>query len=123
VPNAPTTPDVAVEVTLKKTLTKFNVASNTEVLEADESTSIGRLLATGLRGFFKTPQGWGAIVDEQERKYAVNIKNSGGAKKSLQSALDELVVKDILDRKIQEKQWAYFETPHFAERVKPFQET
>ena len=122
IPGSPgTSQEIQVEATLHRTLIKFNVATNKEVLDADESTPIGRLLATGLRGFFKQPQGWGAIIDEQERKYAVNIKNSGGAKKSLQTALEELVSKDILDRKVQEKQWVYFETPHFTERVQPLQ--
>jgi hypothetical protein len=113
--------EVHVEATLHRTLTKFNVATNTEVLNGDESTPIGRLLASGLRGFFTEPKRFGDIMNELERKYSI-AKSSGGNRQSVQSGLEELVAKDVLDRKLDNNQWVYFATEHFNERVRPFQE-
>jgi hypothetical protein len=113
---------VSVEATLKRTLTKFNVNLNTEILEADESTNTGKLLATGLRGFFSTKRPFGQVMDELFRKYGTN-SDSGGSKDSVRESLAELVAKDILDRDGDAKHgWNYFATPHFTERVRPFQE-
>jgi hypothetical protein len=108
---------IPVEATLRRTLTSFEVATNKEILDADESSPIGRLLASGLRGFFKQPQGFGAIMSELERRYAIS-RTSGGTRQAAQSALDELVIKGILDRTMRENQWVYFESPEFSERVK-----
>ena len=108
---------IPVEATLRRTLTKFDIITNTEKLDADESTMTGRILATGLRGFFKYHRRLGEIMEELVRKYSVN-KDSGGSKQSVKSSLEELVAKDILDRITEENQWAYFESPEFRERVR-----
>lgn len=113
-------PTIPVEATLHRTLTKFNMATNTEVLDADESAPIGRILARGLAGFFDQPRTFGMIMSEMERKYSISV-TSGGNRKSAQSALDELVGKDILDRKSEGNQWTYFATQHFKEPVRPLQ--
>ena len=111
---------IPVEATLRRTLTKFNVATNTEVLDADESTPIGRILASGLRGFFREEQGISAIAGEILRKYSI-AANSGGNKTVYQKALEELVAKDILDRRDNNGAWLYRATEHFNERVRPLQ--
>lgn len=108
---------IPVEATLHRTLTSFNVALNKEVLDADESTPLGRILARGSAGFFSEPKTFGAIMSEMERKYSISI-TSGGNRKSAQSALDELVAKDILDRKSENNQYVYFASEHFKERVR-----
>jgi hypothetical protein len=92
------------------------VLVNKEVLDADESTHIGKLLARGLAGFFTQGKGFGGIMAELERKYSVP-KTSGGSRQAVQSALEELVAKGILDRQTESNQWIYMATPEFAERV------
>jgi hypothetical protein len=115
--------EVKVEATLHRTLTKFDVTTSVEVLDADDSTPIGRLLATGLRGFFSTPRTFGEVMAELFRKYSTN-PDSGGSKDSVRESLAQLVAKDILDRDGDAKHgWNYFATPRFAERVRPLQET
>lgn len=113
--------EVQVKAKLRRTLTEFNVATSTEVLDADESTPIGRLLASGLRGFFQTEQDIDAISAEIQRKYSITA-NSGGNKAVYQKALEKLVAKDILDRRDNNGAWVYKATGHFTERVRPFQE-
>jgi hypothetical protein len=117
-PTALPTDTIPVEVTLRRTLTDFKVSTNKEVLDVDETTPIGKLVARGADGFFKEPQGFGAVMSELERRYAVS-RTSGGTRQAVQSALEELVIKGLLDRQMQENQWAYLATPEFAERVKP----
>jgi DNA helicase HerA-like ATPase len=115
----PTVPsaEIPVEATLRRTLTSFTVHLNAETLEADESTATGKILARGLEGFFAEPRRFGDIMNELERKYSVS-PTSGGSRKAAQSGLDELVAKDILDRKSENNQWVYCATEHFAERVR-----
>ena len=110
-------PMISVEATLRRTLTKFDVITSKEVLDADEGTVTGKLLATGLRGFFSEGRGFGAIMGELERKYSVN-RTSGGSRDSVREGLEELVAKDILDRHPENNQWVYSATEHFAERVR-----
>lgn len=114
-PAAATT--IPVEATLRRTLTKFTVATNTEILDVDESTVTGKLLATGLRGFFSEGRGFGAIMNELERKYSMN-RTSGGSRDAVRQSLEEVVAKDILDRRSENNQWVYSATEHFAERVR-----
>ena len=111
------TREVPVSVTLRRVVTDVNVAINKEVLDADESTWLGKLLARGIEGFFQEPEGFGAIMNELERKYAAS-KTSGGTRQAVQSALEDLVSKGILDRRSENNQWAYFATSEFTERVK-----
>jgi len=110
-------PEIAVEATLRRTLTKFTVATNTEILDVDESTVTGKLLATGLRGFFSEGRGFGAIMNELERKYSMS-RTSGGSRDATRQSLEELVAKDILDRRSENNQWIYTATDHFNERVR-----
>jgi len=113
-PEAPTVP---VEVKFKRVVTDVTVAINKEVLEADESTHLGKLLARGLDGFFDQPKAFGAIMGELERKYSIS-RTSGGSRQAVQSALEELVAKGILDRRQEQNQWMYFCSDSFKERVK-----
>jgi hypothetical protein len=115
----PTTPstEIPVEATLHRTLTKFNVTTNTEILDVDENTVTGKLLATGLRGFFSEGRGFGAIMNELERKYSMS-RTSGGSRDATRQSLEELVAKDILDRRSENNQWVYSATEHFNERVR-----
>jgi len=108
---------VPVDITLRRVLSEFKVATNHEKVDVDETTPIGRLLARGLDGVFKQPQGFGAIMSELERRYALS-RTSGGTRQAAQSALDELVIKGILDRTMRENQWVYFESSEFRDRVK-----
>jgi hypothetical protein len=108
---------IPVEATLRRTLTKFTVATNTEILDIDESTVTGKLLATGLRGFFSEGRGFGAIMNELERKYSMS-RTSGGSRDATRQSLEELVAKDILDRRSENNQWIYTATDHFNERVR-----
>jgi hypothetical protein len=108
---------IPVEATLRRTLTKFNVATNTEILDVDENTVTGKLLATGLRGFFSEGRGFGAIMNELERKYSMS-RTSGGSRDAVRQSLEELVTKDILDRRSENNQWVYSATEHFNERVR-----
>jgi DNA-binding transcriptional ArsR family regulator len=108
---------VPVEVRLKRVVTDVNVITSKEVLEADETTPMGKILARGLDGFFDQPKTFGNIMKELERKYAVS-PTSGGSKQAVMKALEELVSKGILDRREEGKQWVYFSTPEFRERVR-----
>jgi len=110
-------PEIPVEATLRRTLTKFTVATNTEILDIDENTVTGKLLATGLRGFFSEGRGFGAIMNELERKYSMT-RTSGGSRDATRQSLEELVAKDILDRRSENNQWIYTATDHFNERVR-----
>jgi hypothetical protein len=110
-------PEIPVEVTLRRTLTKFTVATNTEILDVDENTVAGKLLATGLRGFFSEGRGFGTIMNELERKYSMS-RTSGGSREAVRQSLEELVAKDVLDRRSENNQWIYSATPEFSERVK-----
>ena len=106
-----------VDVTLKRTLGEFNVSVNREVLDVDEDTWIGKLLARGLAGFFSEEQGFGAIMSELERVYSAS-RTSGGTRDAVQKALEELCAKGILDRQQKANQWMYMATAEFKERVK-----
>jgi len=106
-----------VDVTLKRTLGEFNVSISKEVLEADESSWIGKLLARGLAGFFSEEQGFGAIMGELERVYSAS-RTSGGTRDAVQKALEELCAKGILDRQQKANQWMYRASESFKERVK-----
>jgi predicted nuclease with TOPRIM domain len=108
---------VPVEVRLKRVVTDVNVITSKEVLEADETTPMGKILARGLDGFFDQPKTFGNIMKELERKYAVS-PTSGGSKQAVMKALEELVSKGILDRREEGKQWVYFSTPEFRKRVR-----
>jgi len=104
-------------VNLKRTLSEFSVSTSKEVLEVDESTWIGRLLARGLAGFFSEEQGFGAIMSELERVYSAS-RTSGGTRDAVQKALEELCTKGILERQQKANQWMYRMTEQFKERVK-----
>jgi len=106
-----------VDVTLKRTLGEFNVSINKEVLEVDESSWIGKLLARGLAGFFQEEQGFGAIMNELERVYSAS-RTSGGTRDAVQKALEELCAKGILERESKANQWMYRASEEFKERVK-----
>jgi len=107
---------IPVEVTLRRTLTEFNVAINKEVLEVDESSWEGKILAEAVQGFFNEPKGIGKIVAELVRRY--NVGDSGGNRTTVNERLVMLVSKGILDRKQEAGQWVYFATPELAERVR-----
>jgi hypothetical protein len=109
-------PAVAVEATLRRTLTKFDVIANTEKFDVDESTWEGKILARGLDGFFHDTKGIGKIMAELVRRY--NVGDSGGNRSTVNDRLAMLVSKGILDRKQETGQWVYFESPEFRERVK-----
>ena len=114
--------EIAVDATLHRTLTSFNVTTNTEVLDADESTVRGKLLATGLRGFFQERRKFADVMGELNRKYSINL-TSGGSRDSVRSELEVLVAKDILDRQGDAAHgWEYIATSRFTERVRPYQE-
>jgi len=106
-----------VDVTLKRTLGEFNVSVSREVLEVDESSWIGKLLARGLAGFFQEEQGFGAIMGELERVYSAS-RTSGGTRDAVQKALEELCAKGILERESKANQWMYRASESFKERVR-----
>jgi len=110
-------PGIPVDVTLKRTLGEFNVSVSKEVLEVDESSWIGKLLARGVAGFFSEEQGFGAIMSELERVYSAS-RTSGGTRDAVQKALEELCAKGILERESKANQWMYKATEEFKERVK-----
>jgi len=105
-----------VDITLKRTLSEFNVSVNKEKFEVDESSWEGKLLARGLEGFFDEPKGIGKIVQELVRRY--NVGDSGGNRTTVNDRLAMLVDKGILDRRQESGQWVYFATEEFKERVK-----
>ena len=109
-------PGIPVDVTLKRTLSEFNVSVNKEKFEVDESTWEGKLLARGLEGFFDEPKGIGKIMQELVRRY--DVGDSGGNRTTVNDRLGMLVSKGILDRKQESGQWVYFATEEFKERVK-----
>jgi len=108
---------ISVDVTLKRTLSQFNVSVNREVLEVDEDTWIGKLLARGVAGFFSEEQGFGAIMGELERVYSAS-RTSGGTRDAVQKALEDLCAKGILERQQKANQWMYSASPEFKGRVK-----
>jgi predicted nuclease with TOPRIM domain len=114
---APPEQVVPVEVRLKRVVTDVSITTDKEVLEADEKTMIGKILARGLEGFFDQPRTLGEVMKELERRYALS-SSSGGTRQSATNALEELVSKGILDRREENGQWVYFATPSFRERVK-----
>ena len=121
-PAGPASQTIAVAATLHRTLETFNVVTNKEVLDADESTVRGKLLATGLRGFFQERRKFADVINELNRKYSINPA-SGGSRDAIRSELEILVGKDILDRQGDAAHgWEYIATPRFTERVRPFQE-
>jgi hypothetical protein len=108
---------IGVDVTLRRVVTSFNVAVNKEVLDVDESSPAGKLLARGVAGFFQEAKGFGTVMGELERVYGLS-RTSGGTRQSVQDALVELCAKGVLERKSEANQWMYFESPEFKERVK-----
>jgi len=115
--SAQTGSGIPVDVTLKRTLSEFNVSTSKEVLEVDESSWIGKLLARGLAGFFQEEQSFGSIMSELERIYSAS-RTSGGTRDAVQKALEELCAKGILERESKANQWMYKATAEFKERVK-----
>jgi len=105
-----------VDITLKRTLSEFNVSVNKEKFEVDESSWEGKLLARGLEGFFDEPKGIGKIMQELVRRY--NVGDSGGNRTTVNDRLAMLVDKGILDRRQESGQWVYFATEEFKNRVK-----
>jgi len=117
--NLPTTlptDTIPVEVTLRRTLTNFKVSTNKEVLDVDESSWEGKILARGLDGFFKDPRRLGGVITELVRRY--DVSDSGGNRESVGKALAMLVSKGILDRQGTPAQWQYSESPEFRDRVR-----
>jgi len=102
---------------LKRALGEFNVSVSREVLDIDESSWIGKLLARGLAGFFSEEQGFGAIMGELERVYSAS-RTSGGTRDAVQKALEELCAKGILERESKANQWMYKASEEFKERVR-----
>ena len=98
------------------TYTEFNVAIEKEVLEVDESSWEGKILARASEGFFNEPKGIGKIMAELVRRY--NIGDSGGNRTTVSERLAMLVSKGILDRKQEAGQWMYFATSELVERVR-----
>jgi len=109
-------PEIPVEVTLHRKLTEFNVSVDREVLEVDESSWEGKILARGVDGFFQEGKGIGKIMTELVRRY--NVGDSGGNRTTVNDRLGMLVSRGILDRKQEAGQWVYLESPEFAERVR-----
>ena len=109
--------EISVAVTLKRTLSEFNVSVNKEILDVDESSWIGKLLARGLAGFFSEEQGFGSIMGELERVYSAS-RTSGGTREAVQKALEELCAKGILERESKANQWMYRASEQFKERVR-----
>jgi len=107
---------IAVEATLHRTLSKFDVATSTEKFDVDESSWEGKILARGLDGFFKEPKTQGSVMSELVRRY--DVSDSGGNRESTRKALATLVSKGILDRQGTAERWQYSESPEFSERVK-----
>jgi hypothetical protein len=97
-------------------LTEFNIAVDKEVLEADESSWEGKILARGLDGFFQEPKGIGKIMAELVRRY--NVGDSGGNRTTVNDRLAMLVSKGILDRRQEAGQWVHLASPEFQERVR-----
>jgi len=114
--SAQTGSGIPVDVTLKRTLSEFNVSVNKEKFEVDESSWEGKLLARGLEGFFDEPKGIGKIMQELVRRY--DVGDSGGNRTTVNDRLGMLVAKGILDRRQESGQWIYFATEEFKERVK-----
>jgi len=108
---------IPVEATLRRVLTDFKVAVNKEILDVDESSPTGKLLARGVAGFFQEPKGFGTIMTELERVYGLS-RTSGGTRQSVQDALVELCAKGILERRSEANQWVYVATAEFKERVR-----
>jgi len=106
-----------VAVNFKRKLTEVNISVDKEVLEVDESSWIGKILARGLAGFFSEEQGFGAIMGELERVYSAS-RTSGGTREAVQKALEELCTKGILERESKANQWMYRTSEQFKERVK-----
>jgi len=113
----PAEPEVPVEVTLRRKLTSFEVTVSKEVLDVDESSPTGKLLARGIKGFFDEAKGFGAVMGELERVYGLS-RTSGGTRQSVQDALVDLCAKGILERKSEANQWMYLATPDFKERIR-----
>jgi hypothetical protein len=97
-------------------LTSFDVITNKEVFDVDESCWEGKILTRGLDGFFKEPKTQGSVMSELVRKY--DVSDSGGNRESTRKALATLVSKGILDRQGTAERWQYSESPEFSERVK-----
>ena len=89
---------------------------NKEIIDIDESSWEGKILARGLDDFFQEPRSIGKIMSELVRKYS--IADGGGNRETVNDRLAMLVSKGILDRKQEKKQWVYFATPEFSERVR-----
>ena len=106
---------IPVEVTLHRKLASFNVALDKEILDVDESSWEGKILARGVEGFFQDPKGIGKIMAELVRRY--NVGDSGGNRTTINDRLAMLVSKGLLDRKQEAGQWTYFATPEFQERI------
>jgi hypothetical protein len=87
-----------------------------EVLDIDESSWEGKILARGVDGFFQEGKGIGKIMAELVRRY--NVGDSGGNRTTVNDRLGMLVSRGILDRKQEAGQWVYLESPEFAERVR-----
>jgi hypothetical protein len=111
-----TEPAIQVEATLRRTLTSFNVSVNKEILDVDESSWEGKILARGVDGFFQEPKGIGKIMAELVRRY--NVGDSGGNRTTVNDRLAMLVSKGILDRKQEAGQWTYYATAEFQERIR-----
>jgi hypothetical protein len=107
----------AVEVNFSRTLTEFNVSLNKEIIQVDEGSWIGKILARDLAGFFHEERGFGAIMGELERVYSAS-RTSGGTRDAVQKALEDLCAKGILERQQKANQWMYSASPEFKERVK-----
>ena len=104
-------------VTLKRTLTEFEVSVKREIVDVDESSWEGKILVLGLDGFFDEGKGTGKIMAELVRRY--NVSDSGGNRSTVNQRLADLVSKGILDRKSEANQWVYLASPEFKKRVKP----
>jgi len=107
---------IPVDVTLKRTLSEFNVFINKEKVEVDESSWIGKILARGVAGFFREEQGFGAIMGELERVYSTS-RTSGGTREAVTKALEGLCAKGILERELKANQWMYKASEEFKQRV------
>ena len=115
-PEALTSLEGTTGLVIKRTLTDLKVDINHEVLEVDESTWEGKICAIGLTDFFADGKGIGKIMGELVRRY--NVSDSGGNRTTVNDRLAMLVSKGILDRRSEQNQWMYSESPEFADRVK-----
>ncbi len=111
-----TNAQVTTVLVMKRILTGVKVAVNHEVLEVDESTWEGKICAIGLAGFFADGKGIGKIMSELTRRY--NASDSGGNRTTVNDRLAMLVSKGVLDRRQEQNQWIYLQSPEFADRVK-----